>query len=664
MFALLCSSPAIALDDKAATEASLSLGQGNDLLEKGNYPEAVEKLKIAYGELPVIRDYTLFFMARAYNGMESFKESSACTDELLASYPGSPLRKRARALQIRNVFLSKETAPLNRTLSGIEGRDSGMDAALRTLEAYVADYPEDVDMTFFLAELLKKLGNTDRAKRLFALLYSGNSSYSELAFRELQPPDITPELLFAKASSLMKAMEYKKAEAVLRKLLPLTKGALREEAQKTLGLSLFRQKRYKEASDALLRGGDLYNGARSLYRAGELAAFRETVSQLISMEDKRAGSLLIAFASRKRREGRPEESMTIYDDIKKRYPSLVEEALWGMAWTHFRKGDYRNATTLLTELNEKYPSSRYLYWKQRSAERDDPDNATPGKNDEGRSIKGFKKDFYRLLAYARDKDSLNGRADSSAQWSPPSGSVVHARGISAAETPRLPSDVLPLYERFTILLAIGMKEEATSELVRIANGVSSPEALLDICRTLQDLGAYKKSITLISRRGDRMDIDDILYPMAYWSTVSEISDRYRIDPFVLLAVMREESRFDPAARSVAGALGLMQIMPQTAYSLDKHLKMEISDNSEIYNVRVNITIGAYYLNSLLKEFNSLPVALAAYNAGHDKVREWLKEGNYASHDEFIEDIPYDETRNYVKRVLLTYFTYLNLGSRL
>ncbi|HYA31545.1 MAG TPA: transglycosylase SLT domain-containing protein, partial [Thermodesulfovibrionales bacterium] len=588
MFALLCSSPAAALDSKAATEPFLPLGQGKDLLEKGTYPEAVEKLKIAYGELPVIRDYTLFFMARAYNGMGSFKESSACTDELLASYSSSPLRKKARALQIRNVFLSKETAPLNRTLSGIEGRDSGMDAALRTLEAYVGDYPEDIDMTFFLAELLKKLGNADRAKRLFALLYSGNSSYSEQAFRELQPPDITPELLFARVSSLMKAMEYKKAESVLRKLLPLTKGALREEAQKTLGLSLFRQKRYKEASDEFLRGGDLYNSARSLYRAGELTAFRETVSRLISMEDKRAGSLLIAFASRKRREGRPEESMTIYDDIRKRYPSLVEEALWGMAWTQFRKGDYKNATALLTELNEKYPSSRYLYWKQRSAERDDPDNATLRKNDEGQAIKGFKKDFYRLLAYAHDRDSLNGRAFSNAQWSPLSDSAVHEHGVSAAETPRLPFEVLPLYERFTILLAIGMKEEATSELVRIANGVSSPEALMDVCRTLQDLGAYKKSITLIARlyeekgarRGDRMDIDDILYPMAYWSTVSEVSDRYGIDPFVLLAVMREESRFDPAAHSVAGALGLMQIMPQTAHSLDKHLKMEISDNSE------------------------------------------------------------------------------------
>jgi soluble lytic murein transglycosylase len=124
--------------------------------------------------------------------------------------------------------------------------------------------------------------------------------------------------------------------------------------------------------------------------------------------------------------------------------------------------------------------------------------------------------------------------------------------------------------------------------------------------------------------------------------------------------MREESRFDPRARSVAGALGLMQVMPHTARTFKKRLNLAIPDDAAIYDVKTNVTIGGYYLNSLLKEFGSLPVALAAYNAGHDKVREWIKEGNYASFDEFIEDIPYDETRNYVKRVLLTYASYMNL----
>lgn len=654
-----------------SAESHSQLKKGKELLEQGKYSEAAESLKTAYTELPVLGDYILFFMARAHNGMESFDDSARCLDELLNTYPDSPLKKKARTLQLRNLLLAKETTPLSRILSGNRGRDSRTDAAVDRLEAYVADYPEDAEMMFFTAGLLKKLGKNDGANKLFLLVYTGNSVYSESAYRELQPSDVTPEHSLAKASNLMKATEYKKAEAILRRILPGSKGTLKEEIQKTLGLSLFRQKRYKEAGEAFLKTGDLYNGARALYRAGDLVLFRETVSRLVSMEDKRAGSLLIAYAAKKRREGRPEEALTIYADVKKKYPSLTEEALWGMAWTRYRNCDFKDAAGLFAELNEKYPGPRYLYWSRQCTETENQDEASSGKNGEQHK-KSFKKDYYSLLSYARDKDGLSGRSDSRAGWTPRPGGVERESNLSATGTHKLPPDIHPLLERSAILMEIGMKEEAITELVRVSGKVSSPEALLQVCRILQDVGAYKRSITLISRfsgergtKGDAgMGINDILYPLAYWSTVNEISTLYKLDPFILLAVMREESRFDPYARSIAGALGLMQIMPRTAYSLDEHLRIDISDNSEIYDIRVNITIGAYYLNSLLKEFGSLPVALAAYNAGHDRVREWIKVGDYRSFEEFVEDIPYDETRNYVKRVLVTYLTYLTLGDKL
>jgi soluble lytic murein transglycosylase len=157
-----------------------------------------------------------------------------------------------------------------------------------------------------------------------------------------------------------------------------------------------------------------------------------------------------------------------------------------------------------------------------------------------------------------------------------------------------------------------------------------------------------------------IDINTILYPTAYWHILKPIADKNDIDPMIVLSVMREESRFDPDARSIAGALGLMQIMPQTAQALNRGLRMEIDDSAKILDIEINIALGAYYLSALIKEFGSLPPAIAAYNAGEHKVREWLKKGAYTSYDEFIEDIPYDETKNYVKRVLLTYAVYLDM----
>jgi len=94
-------------------------------------------------------------------------------------------------------------------------------------------------------------------------------------------------------------------------------------------------------------------------------------------------------------------------------------------------------------------------------------------------------------------------------------------------------------------------------------------------------------------------------------------------------------------------------MPQTA----DNLCYKAGTTGDVRDVRTNITIGAYYLGSLIEEFGSLPAVIAAYNAGEERVREWLGKGKYRSLDEFIEDIPYDETKNYVKSVLLTYSAY-------
>ncbi len=670
----------------SSTDSVSALRKGKELLEKGTYDEAVESLRTAYARLPVIGDYTLFFMAQAYNRMERFDESSRCIAELLKTYPDSPLKRRARALQIDTILLTRDAArqnqksPGNGSLTPLPPQKS--EETLKYLEAYVGDYADDAEMTFSYARLLKKLGQTDRARKLFVKIYTGNSAFSELAYQELEPSDVTPGDMLAKASNLMKAFEHKRAEAVLRKILPAAGEPFREEVLKNLAQALFRQKKYKEAAEAFLKAGDLYNGSRSLYRAGDLGAFRETVSRLVSMEDKRAGSLLIAYAAKKRRDGKTEEALDIYQDVKKRYPSLTEDVLWGIAWSSYRTGDYRKAAGILATLVDQYPNSRYSYWKQRSGDQESLSGSPEDRGEDTRPRpqgdkaatlpdgKGLSKDFYRMLAYVRDMDNFSGRPASRASWTR-SARLSPDDGRRGLEPQQLSPDVLPLYERFTILMELGMKDDAVGELVRMSNRVTKPDVLIFLCRMMQAAGAYKRSMTMVSRFSDERglkwsngtDTADILYPLAYWQTVSEISDLYTLDPFILLAVMREESRFDPNARSIAGALGLMQIMPHTADSLNKHLKMDIDDASDIYNVRTNITVGAYYLNSLLKEFGSLPLALAAYNAGHDRVREWVKEGKYRSHDEFIEDIPYDETKTYVKRVLLTYFTYLSLGDR-
>ena len=146
-----------------------------------------------------------------------------------------------------------------------------------------------------------------------------------------------------------------------------------------------------------------------------------------------------------------------------------------------------------------------------------------------------------------------------------------------------------------------MKKEAVSELAAIARKAATPDELLSISMKLQDAGEYRLAITLVSRLPNRETAHAILYPLAHWTVVKEASDRYGVDPFIVLSVMREESRFDSEARSTAGARGLMQLMPQTAYAMDRNVK----SREQLYNVKTNIHLGSRHINSLMKEFGSL-----------------------------------------------------------
>jgi soluble lytic murein transglycosylase len=145
--------------------------------------------------------------------------------------------------------------------------------------------------------------------------------------------------------------------------------------------------------------------------------------------------------------------------------------------------------------------------------------------------------------------------------------------------------------------------------------------------------------------------------------VEDLSVKYKVDPFLMYSVAREESRFDPHAKSIAGALGIMQLMPGTAKRLDRKLKLGARKTYEILDIENNLHFGIYLMSKNIREFGSFSQALAAYNAGEHRVRTWLKRGRYDSADEFIEDIPYSETRKYVKRVLTSYFEYHRIFSQ-
>jgi len=149
----------------------------------------------------------------------------------------------------------------------------------------------------------------------------------------------------------------------------------------------------------------------------------------------------------------------------------------------------------------------------------------------------------------------------------------------------------------------------------------------------------------------------LLYPFPYRDIIYRYSKQFDLDPLLVVAVIKVESRFNPYAESQQGALGLMQIMPETAVWVAKNLNVGYS-KEKLFEPDYNIMLGCWYLSNLYSEFKgNLALVLASYNGGRGNVREWIRTGQWNGNIHSLEKIPFSETRDFVKKVLKNYERY-------
>jgi soluble lytic murein transglycosylase len=151
----------------------------------------------------------------------------------------------------------------------------------------------------------------------------------------------------------------------------------------------------------------------------------------------------------------------------------------------------------------------------------------------------------------------------------------------------------------------------------------------------------------------------VIFPIGYWDLIRKHAAQQNLDPYVVAALVAQESTFVPDIRSSANAVGLMQLLPSTARQYARALNMKYSPKL-LTNPEANIRIGTAYLADKLRQFGELHLVLASYNAGERAVRRWIAERPTVALDEFIDDIPFPETQNYVKKILGTADDYRRL----
>ena len=144
---------------------------------------------------------------------------------------------------------------------------------------------------------------------------------------------------------------------------------------------------------------------------------------------------------------------------------------------------------------------------------------------------------------------------------------------------------------------------------------------------------------------------EALFPKAYWTDLRRFSSATALDPYLVASLIRQESAFNPNAVSRANAVGLMQLLPKTARLVAKQVKLRHFSPTLLFTPAVNVQLGTRYFRDTVDKFGSFEYALAAYNAGDDRVKEWLGLGTYRDPQEFVESIPFTETREYVQAIM-------------
>ncbi len=332
----------------------------------------------------------------------------------------------------------------------------------------------------------------------------------------------------------------------------------------------------------------------------------------------------------------------------------AERAGWKYGWWSYRTGDFAEAIRVFESAASTFPRSDYrpsfVYWAAKS-------HAKTGASTQADARLRLVHADYANSYYGRLAErQLSRRAGITTRDSVRPASRALAASGEATQVPTAPI--------IRLLLANGLYDDALAEL-RYAQRAWGSQPAIDatIAWVYHEKGELRRAISLMRRTypqfltagGEDLpaEILQVIFPLTYWDSIRRESTLRRLDPYLVAALIAQESTFDAGVRSPANAWGLMQVVPATGRGLARSLGLRNFTTATLTDPEINIRMGTLYFSRLVERFGGAHYALASYNAGESRVVRWKSERPGLDEDEFIDDIPFPETQNYVKRILGT-----------
>jgi soluble lytic murein transglycosylase len=628
--------PGVALREALAAEA------------RGDLAAAEAGLAAVSRAHPIISDHADWLRVRVLLAAGRPRDAAAVAEAALAAQRDTPLAARFHEkLGEAERMLGDEAAAREAWSQALaESRDPRQRAALLAL----------------LAASLERSGLGGEARGRWLELWRDQPSSPEAAEAgaALERSETRPGALrrsasdhLARGEALYGALANDAALASFDRALAL--GLNERETARALerrAHTLFRLRRYAEAAAAFDRVDDpaaAIEHARAIARAGDAPAAVRELEALVRTLEGGQGERARYVAAILLEDEQPERARAHFEVLAgaARDPATRRDARWRLAWGAYREERFEDALAGLARLealdSEGLGRAQARYWRARTLERLGDPSAGQGF---GALAGELPLSYYGWRAQARLGDAAP--AASASRPGPASGERrVRPRAL----------------ERVRILVEAGLHDEARAELEILARGGLALGDRLDLAELASDAGDLHRAQRLVAdpyaeelARGPRTGLEELwwlAWPWAYPEAPRDGS----VPPELVRAVMREESGYRPEVVSVAGARGLLQIMPDTGERLARDMGLAFAPD-DLFDPAVNLRLGTHYLGELSAQFTGrVSAAVGSYNAGPQAVERWIAERGGLDDDEWVESIPYEQTRTYVKRVLRSMHAY-------
>jgi len=667
----------IRLDVKAPASASPTarLARAVQLINTGEFAAGLALVNGLDLGKSALAPYAQYYAGVALTNLSKLSDAEAAYNAAKNKKPQGYL-KEALSLRLAETALARGDAK----------------RAVELLEDLAGDKVASPDeVLIMLGRAAEQKGDLDRALAAYRKAYygyplSGAAADAQAAIARLQTVDRQPpdkvKLDRERAEALFAAKRWALARAAFEPLARVMDGNEAKLVALRLAECDYYLDRFRAARDQLnsmLDGGPYEAEARYVHLSatrglGDQTTYVRLARQLA--EDFPTSpwteETLNALASYYIREDNDDEADRVFRTMAASFPRgrYGERVAWRIGWRAYRQGEYREAADTFERAAAVFPRADnrpgWLYWSARA--RDLLGDSSAAVDRYAVVIADYGNSYYGRLALS----AVGGRR-TAAQTVVPAALATNGVAVRA--------DTIPTDGLIRELISLQLYDEALRE-VQYAQRQwgDSPKLQATIAYVRHNQGlnlhaeerfnAVRGAITTMRRAypqfmtasGDDLpaDVLRIIFPIDYWPLITKYSKQNGLDPFLVAALMAQESTFTAEIRSSANAYGLMQLIPATGSRYAKKVGIRNFSRRMLLDPETNIRLGTEYFKDLMARFGGAHYALAGYNAGEARVQQWLDERPPLPADEFTDDIPFTETQGYVKRILGTAEDYRRL----